>query len=136
MHWRRLRTGEFDRELLWLGVSVASVATAWIWLRSGLPRPHCTFHALTGCPCPTCGATRCVRFIFHGDFGAALRMNPLAFLGFGALVLYNAYAAIVLAFRLPRFHLAPLPPEVGKALRIGVVAAIALNWAWLIWSGV
>ena len=136
MNWRRLRPGETDHEALWLGVSLACVALAWLWLRLGLPLLRCPLHELTGCPCPTCGATRCVRFALGGDFGAAFWINPLAFCALGATALYDAYAATVLALRRPRLRLDTWPAWVGKSARIAAISVIAANWAWLVWRGV
>jgi hypothetical protein len=135
-NWRPLRPGEIDHEVLWLSVSVAAALGACAWLKLGMPLPHCVFHTVTGQPCPACGATRCVRFLLAGDFGAAFRMNPLAFLAFGGVALYDAYAATVLALRLPRFRPRPVLPRTGNFIRIAVVTMIVVNWAWLIWSGV
>ena len=136
MTWRRLRPGETDHEAIWLGVSLASLALAWLWLRLGLPLPPCPLHELTGCACPTCGATRCVRFSLGGDFGAAFAINPLAFCALIAMALYDIYAAAVLALRLPRLRGGDWPAWAGKGARIAAIATIAANWAWLLWRGV
>lgn len=136
MIWRPLRPGETDHEALWLGVSLASLALAWLWLRLGLPLQHCPLHEITGCACPTCGATRCVRFALGGDFGSALRINPLAFCALVALALYDIYAATVLALRLQRLRADTWPAWVGKSARVAAIATIAANWAWLVWRGV
>lgn len=136
MTWRRLRPGETDHEALWLGVSLASLALAWFWLHFGLPQPRCVFHDVTGCACPTCGATRCVRFALGGNFGAALAINPLIFGALGTLALFDIYAATVLALRLPRLRGDALPAWVRKTVRITVIATLAGNWAWLVWRGV
>ena len=136
MIWRRLRPGETDHESIWLGVSLLSLALAWLWLHLGLPLPRCTLHELTGWPCPTCGATRCVRFALGGDFGAAFFINPLALGLLGATALFDAYAATVLALRLPRLRADTLPPWAGKSARLATIATLAANWAWLVWRGV
>ena len=136
MTWRRLRPGETDHEALWLGVSLTSLATAWLWLRLDLPLPRCAFHDVTGCACPACGTTRCVRMALRADFSAAFSINPLAFCALGAAAIYDVYAAAVLGLRLPRLRGDALPAWVGKAARIGAVTAIAANWVWLLWRGV
>jgi hypothetical protein len=134
MTWRRLRPGELDHEALWLGVSLASAGTAWAWLAAGLPQPGCPFRALTGCPCPTCGMTRCVARVLDGEFASAFRLNPLGAAVLAAVAVFDVYAAIVLAARLPRLRgetsTLPLP------LRGIAIGALLLNWAWLIRSGV
>lgn len=136
MIWRRLRPGETDHEALWLGVSLASLAFAWFWLHFGLPLARCAFHDITGCACPSCGVTRCVRFALGGDFAAAFWINPLAFGALGALALFDLYAATVLTLRLPRLRADALPAWVGKAVRVTAITSIGVNWAWLVWRGV
>jgi hypothetical protein len=136
MTWRRLRPGEIDHEALWLGVSASALLGAWLWFHLALPLPGCTFHRLTGLPCPTCGATRCLRYTFHHQWGAAAGINPLAFATFGAIAAFDIYAAIVLIFRLPRLRYGSIPLRLGRMVRYAVIVAILLNWTWLIWAGV
>ena len=136
MNWRRLRPGETDHEALWLAVSLGSLAVAWFWLHFGLPLPRCVFHTVTGCACPTCGITRCVRFALGGKFGAALAINPLGFGTLGVMALFDAYAATVLALRLPRLRAEALPAWVRKCIRRSVIVTLLVNWAWLVWRGV
>lgn len=40
--------------------------------------PDCPFTKL-GWLCPACGGTRCVRYFFSGELGAAFAMNPFFF---------------------------------------------------------
>lgn len=67
------------------------LAGSVVFAPDALPRLGlCTFHTLTGLPCPGCGLTRSFCAISHGMFGAAWAYNP-----FG-LVLYAAAVAFVL----------------------------------------
>ena len=134
MNWRRLRPGELDHEALWLGVSLATLAGAWLWLRLGLPIPGCAFHQLTGAACPTCGMSRCLRFTLHHDWRAALGINPLAFLSYAAVAIFDVYAVAVLVLRLPRLRFDVVSGGVGRSLRFSARAAILGNWAWLLWT--
>lgn len=136
MTWRRLRPGELDHEAIWLAVSLSTLVGAWCWLYLRLPVPQCAFHRFTGLPCPTCGMTRTLRYTFHRDWWAAAGTNPLAFLGFGAVAGYDVYAALVLAFRLPRLRFDAIPARLGRIVRYTVIAAILGNWAWLVWARV
>jgi len=118
---RHLPPGEPDLELLALGGSAGAVAWRAAWITAGLPLPHCAFRAMTGCPCPTCGATRCVLALLHGHAGAALAWNPLVFCGLAAIAVLNLYAAAVLAGRFPPG--APVTQPRGSAHRTGGVPA-------------
>jgi len=52
---------------------------AMLTLLPALPSvPACPFRMTTGIPCPTCGVTRGVFALLHGDFLHAVQMNPLS----------------------------------------------------------
>lgn len=129
---RPLAPGETNHELLWLGVSSAGLAFAASWFALGLPWPLCLFHALTGQPCPTCGATRSAVAFFHGQFLTALQWNPLAFLFYCGLFLFNAYALAVCLVRAPRIRVAQLSVAEKKIIRSSTVVVFALNWVYLV----
>src|SRR5436853_2689307 len=105
---RPLAPGETDHELLWLCVSLGSVALAASWLALHVPWPICLFHAVTGHPCATCGATRSAIAFFHGQFFTAWKWNPLAFVSYTALSIFDAYAFGVLVMRAPRLRITRL----------------------------
>jgi hypothetical protein len=134
MPWRRLRNDEFDHEVVWLSVTVGAALLGIFWLHNGWPTPRCLWHELTGIPCIACGGTRCVRHLVQGDLLGAFRMNPLVFIALGCVVLYDLYAAIVLAFRLPRLRWGPWPAWAGWTVRGVVIASMVANWAWLIFQ--
>src|ERR1700704_7020244 len=92
---RPIAPGELDHELIWLAVSLGALAAAALWFALHLPWPICVFHTLTGHPCATCGATRSAIAFFHGQFFSAWKWNPLAFVGYCTLSIFNAYAATV-----------------------------------------
>jgi hypothetical protein len=131
---RRLEPGELNHELLWLSVSVGSLACAAIWLSFGLPWPVCVFHALTGHPCATCGATRSAIAFLHGQFFTAWRWNPLASIAFCGLSIFDAYAAIALVMRAPRLRIAHFTTGDKVFLRVMVIALLGLNWLYLLAS--
>jgi hypothetical protein len=48
--------------------------------------PPCTFHWVTGLPCPSCGMTTSFSHLAHGDVWNSLRANPMGtMLAFGCL---------------------------------------------------
>ena len=129
---RPLAPGETNHELLWLTVSSGGLALAASWLALRLPWPLCLFHALTGHPCLTCGATRSAVAFFHAQFFAAFRWNPLAFLFYCLLSIFNLYALAVIILRAPRVRIAQLTASERKFIRSAVVTLLTMNWLYLL----
>ena len=129
---RRLSPGEIDHELIWLGVSIASLGLAAAWLTIGLPWPRCVFHEITGLPCVTCGMTRCGIQFFHARFLAALKWNPLVFMGLCSVIAFDLYASFVLVTRAPRLRIRFSTPAAKTFVRVSIVSALALNWTYLL----
>lgn len=102
------------------------------WLISGLPTPLCPLHMLTGLPCPTCGMTRGLSCLLHGNLEAALLFNPLLMTILIGMALYLLYCVVVVSAGLPRLRCEPLSKITALAMRVGVVALIAGNWIYLI----
>lgn len=135
MAWCTLRSprGALFEPLL-LALSTSTALAALVWLTFRLPQPPCLLHRWTGLPCPTCGGTRAALALVRGDIVAAWGWNPLVTVGLLALVVANAYAAVVLLFRLPCLR---LDAAVAGAAwwRAAAFGALGLNWAYLIASG-
>jgi hypothetical protein len=98
-----------------------------------LKLPLCYVKALTGLPCPTCGSTRAAGRLFELDLAGAFAMNPLATLAACAIVAWAASDVVMLPRR--RALGIEVAPRTATALRIGVVAAVLLNWAYLLAAG-
>lgn len=129
---RPLAPQETDHELLWLLVSLGTFSSAALWFAARLPTPQCLFHSLTGLPCPTCGATRAAYQFLHGHFAASFFFNPLAFLTFCAVVIFDLYAVAVLMTRAPRFRLRNLTPAEKLLARGVAITLLAGNWLYLL----
>jgi hypothetical protein len=129
----RLAPGELDHELIWLTVSLGSLAVAAVWFALGLPWPHCIFLAVTGHPCITCGATRAAIAFFHLDFWSAWQWNPLVFTTLCGLSIFDAYAFAVLVVRAPRLRLVQQFTRSEKSfLRLIAVILLLSNWIYLL----
>ena len=51
--------------------------------------PDCLFYETTGLQCPSCGGTRCVVNILHGNFKEAFLFHPIFFITIVYLVIVN-----------------------------------------------
>jgi len=130
--FRPLAPREVDFEFLFLSVSLTATANCFAWLAFGLPWPKCWFRQMTGLPCPTCGATRSVLSLVHGNLGHAIALNPLLFLCYVGTLALDIYCACVLFLRFPRLRLAGLPAQIKYRLCLLVFAAAMTNWIYLI----
>ena len=129
---RPLAPGETNHELIWLSVSSGGLMLAATWLALKLPWPICFFHTLTGRPCLTCGATRSAIAFFHAHFLAAFEWNPLAFLCYCGLLLFNVYAFQVVVLRAPPLRIVRLRASERKFFRGFLISLLALNWVYLL----
>jgi hypothetical protein len=62
--------------------------------------PKCVFHSITGHPCPTCGLTRGLCAISHGEFRKAARYNVLSFIAYPVFVFFVLTSPFLLGFHL------------------------------------
>lgn len=96
-------------------------------------RPTCMFKYFSGCPCPTCGSTRSVLRLFHGDIAGALAFNPL--------VTACLFAAPILFARAMIFGTRTIDCSATEHRRrttaLWTIATLALlaNWIFVIWRG-
>ena len=128
MRWRPLRQGERQLALVWSFSSVVILALGPLWARFAPLLPRCTFRALTGLPCPTCGSTRALLALAGGHPVEAFLWNPLV------VALAAAFAAGGLVAPLWAALGAPLPVpsrRAWKVIRLGAVLLVVANWAWL-----
>ena len=92
--------------------------------------PACLFRAATGIPCPSCGTTRALLHLAHGDIAGSLALNPLFSLAMiTALILFFARSAS-LPFDRSRVTLIHTRRE-GTILRAGMAGLFLLNWTYL-----
>ena len=125
------RTERFGHVEVFAAIAALSFLVARFVPVLGFPFT-CPLKGLTGLPCATCGMTHAFVHLAHGDVGLAFRASPLgAVLAAVAWLFALADAARVAAG-------APLPVPSRRALRTATVAGIAalfVNWAWLLARG-
>ena len=130
----RARANGLPLGAIFLGIGVAGTAAVALLGLDRLPILVCTFRAVTGLPCLTCGATRAAARLFFGDFAGAFAMNPLATMGAVALVPWGI-ADLALLTRGRALAVEIARPAAAWALRGLAVAAVVANWAYLVASG-
>ena len=86
-----------------------------------------------GVPCPTCGSTRALALLLHGDVCGAFAMQPLS------MAVACVIAPILLAAR-AALGKARFGAAVARAIRsplfwAAASAAVAANWAYVIMRG-
>jgi hypothetical protein len=92
--------------------------------------PSCVFKGLTSFPCPTCGSTRAVLFLAHGEVAASLSMNPLVSLSFIGACLVFPYSLLAFLLQLPRPSV-ELSVREHVVVRLAVVVLVLMNWSYL-----
>lgn len=95
-----------------------------------LPFWGCAFRDLTGFPCLGCGLTRVAERMSHFNFAGAWEANPLGTVAAGLFMLSIVASVAHFAFRMPypELHLSPF---MRRWLRVGIVALVFVNWAWM-----
>jgi hypothetical protein len=93
----------------------------------------CGFKAMTGIPCPTCGATRCLISVARLDLRTAFEMNPLIFV----LGVFLAAWAVTDSILWVRRRSLGLEVQKGWGIPIAIFAAVMafVNWVHLILVG-
>ena len=100
-----------------------------------IPLISCPLKTFTYVPCPACGMTRAFMHFVRGDFQVALRVSPLGTLLACAAVAVTIYGALRFTIVRRGWEMKLTRMEATIA-RIGVVAAVLINWVYLIVSGV
>lgn len=126
---RRERDGiEFG--LIYGGIAVAALTIPWF-----LPvlsfSPSCVFKGLFSIPCPTCGATRSLVHLSHGEFTSALAMNPIIAIVLTVAIFFFFYSLITLMFDFRRIRFIMTERE-KNAGRVAAALLLLLQWGWLI----
>jgi len=110
--------------LVWLGLVAIDVLLSQ---RHGDALPLCLLRRLTSLPCPTCGATRGVLALLHGQAVQAWLYNPLVFT-LGAAAALDALGRALFARRVE----ITLSPVARRWAWIIAVVLLLVNWAYVI----
>ncbi len=114
-----------------------SIHFVWMFILIGLlgitrfiPLNKCPFHAITGYPCLSCGATRAAEAFLAGDFIGMIAFNPLIVLFCIGLFFFSLFKLVefIFQFRI----IMRMSSNYALAVRLLAVIAVIANWAFLI----
>lgn len=136
-----------SRNRFYLYLSLAClVGYGWVALIGGL-RPEeiattydvCLVRHFAHVPCPSCGSTRSVLSLMHGDIAGGLYWNPLGFVIFSIMVISPFWIVFDILLKKDTYYHFFLRFEETlrrKAVAIPAIALLLLNWIWNIYKGV
>ena len=129
-----------NKHLYWILAILSVAGYAWIGLhlffRDILETSLtvCLFKNVTSLPCPSCGITRSVLLIIHGDLSGARSMNPLGFVAATALITLPVWLLTdILRSRTTLAHSILWTEKIIKSRKtvyIPLVALVLINWGW------
>ncbi|QDH81493.1 DUF2752 domain-containing protein [Echinicola soli] len=98
----------------------------------------CLIKNVTGVPCPSCGITRAIMAIIHGDVNGSLYSNPLGLLVATGLVVGPIWLLVDVLWRKETLWKSYQQVEVWlrnpvRAIPLAVV--VLINWFWNIYKG-
>lgn len=111
-----------------VALGVARFIPIAVWLQ---PWWGCPLRRHTGIPCMACGTTRAFDWVTHGRIGEAFALTPLGTTVVLSCALLAVWGLAVIAFRAPLPDVA-LAPREQRVARLGLVAAVLGNWAWMV----
>jgi hypothetical protein len=99
----------------------------------------CVFKAVTHVPCPSCGATRAVLLLLHGDLHGSLLLNPFGAILFIALVVAPVWLMADVLMNTKSLHRCYMATErvLGRNpwISVPLISLVIANWLWNISKG-
>jgi hypothetical protein len=98
----------------------------------------CMFKNLTGVPCPSCGVTRSILQLYHGQFAEAIMINPLGLIAAVMLVvvpLWIVYDVVRNSQSMATYYKKTERMLQKQSIYFPLIALLLLNWYWNIEKG-
>ena len=98
----------------------------------------CFMKSVTHIPCPSCGTTRSVHSLLHGDIQGALYWNPIGLLVLAIMVVapcWILYDTVKRGNSLYSFYQAVEQTLKKRKFAVAFGLLIAVNWIWNIYKG-
>ena len=135
---------ERNRSYSILGITCLA---GYIWLYYNLylqntkssSESFCMIKRITNIPCPSCGSTRSVSSLLHGDFAGAIYWNPLGLVVLAIMIVLPIWLAVDLILK--KDSLLQSYKSTEKTLRkktvaIPLIILVIINWIWNIYKNV
>ena len=135
-----------ERNRLYSILGITCLA-GYIWLYYNLylqntkssSESFCMIKRITNIPCPSCGSTRSVSSLLHGDFAGAIYWNPLGLVVLAIMIFLPIWLAVDLILK--KDSLLQSYKSTEKILRKKTVAIpmtilVIINWIWNIYKNV
>lgn len=112
------------------------------WLLFSLQHEHeiqsqefavCLFKKVTTVPCPSCGTTRSVMQLSHGNFLSAILINPFGILVGLVMIIAPIWISYDLIQKKETFYIAYLKIETilrKRKVAIVLIVLVIANWTW------
>ena len=121
------------------------IGTTWIIFnyssygaeKEGITTP-CPIKLTTGIACPSCGTTRSILSVLHGDVFDALYWNPIGIILLFVLIVFPVWIVYDLILKKESFLMFYRRVEnllKQKRIAIPAIVLIIVNWIWNIYKG-
>lgn len=93
----------------------------------------CFFKNITGYACPSCGSTRAVMQLYHGDIIASLLLNPFGIIIATAMIVLPLWIVLDVALNKSSLYLWYQKAETflkQKQVAIPLILLVIINWIW------
>ena len=116
-----------------LGLAAVAIMAARWFPFSALP-PLCSFKAITGLPCLSCGMTRSWVHLVHGRIEESWLMSPLGLVLCIATLVAATYGVLRSLGAMPALRV-DLSRGGTIAFRTTIVLIVLLNWGYVVSAG-
>lgn len=108
------------------------------WMDKGTSISFCPIKTTTGLPCPSCGSTRAIVHLYHGQPAEAISINPMGV--FAILLIWilfglSLYDLVMRKNQLTTFISALENWVSRRSIWPWVVLAVGANWVWNLTKG-
>lgn len=104
---------------------------------SGLDLTVCVFKRVTSLPCPSCGTTRAVSFLFNGEIMKSLYLNPFGIIVGVIMIVSPCWINWDFIAKKQTFYNFYIKIEniiKKKKIAIPLIVLVILNWIWNIYK--